>query len=95
MKCYTAVICLGYENPSREKVEELLKFEKEWLEREYPKNRKIVIHPGICIQETEVYNQSILDELERKDYIEYNLDARDLDTKYNFNSRCVFKISVS
>ena len=87
------VVCIGYENPSREKIEELLKFEESWLERENF-GRKILIHPGVCINETDVYNQTVLDDLVKKKYAEYNLSGSDLDTKYNFNSRFEYNITI-
>lgn len=87
------VVCIGYENPSREKIEELLKFEESWLERENL-GRKILIHPGVCIKETDVYNQTVLDNLVKKKYVEYNLSGSDLNTKYNFNSRFDYSITI-
>ena len=87
------VVCIGYENPSKEKIEELLKFEESWLERE-KLGRKILIHPGVCIKETDVYNQSVLDDLAKNKYAEYNLSGADLDTKYNFNARFDYSIVI-
>ena len=87
------VVCIGYEKPSKEKIEELLKFEESWLERENL-GRKILIHPGVCIKETYVYNQSVLDDLAKNKYAEYNLSGADLDTKYNFNARFDYSIAI-
>ena len=87
------VICIGYEKPSKEKVQELLRFEECWLKRENL-GQKILIHPGVCIKETDVYNKSVLDDLEKKKFVEYNLSSADLDTKYNFNARFDYNITI-
>lgn len=87
------VICIGYENPSKEKIEELLKFEESWIERE-KLGRKILVHPGVCIKETDIYNQSVIDDLIKKRYVEYTISGADLDTKYNFNARYDYSILI-
>lgn len=90
MKRYN-VICIGYKEPDIEKIRELVKFEDSWLEQEKA-GRKILIHPGICIRETENYNRSVLAKLGK--YNEYNLDAAELGTKYDFNARFEYKIAI-
>ena len=84
------VVCIGYKEPSKEKIKDLLKFEENYLGNK----RKVCIHPGVCITETENYNESVLDELETQGYEEYNLDGSDLDTKYDFNARHDFVIRI-
>ena len=84
------VICIGYKEPSKEKIKDLLEFEENYLGNK----RKVCIHPGVCIAETENYNKSVLDELETQGYEEYNLDGSDLDTKYDFNARHDFVITI-
>ena len=39
------VICIGYKEPSKEKIKDLLKFEENYLGNK----RKVCIHPGVCI----------------------------------------------
>lgn len=87
------VVCIGYENPSREKIKELLRFEESWLERENL-GRKILIYPGIGIGETDMYNQSVLDDLKKKKYAVYYISVADLDTKYNLNARFDYNITI-
>ena len=76
------VICIGYKEPSKEKIKDLLKFEENYLGNK----RKVCIHPGVCITETENYNKSVLDELETQGYEEYNLD--DYDSLEELNKEC-------
>ena len=65
------VICIGYKEPSKEKIKDLLKFEENYLGNK----RKVCIHPGVCITETENYNKSVLDKLETQgDELETYLD---------------------
>jgi hypothetical protein len=93
MKKYN-VICIGYKNPSKNAIIKLLEIEKNWLENFENDSRKILIHPGICIKETDVYNSNVLNEYSRKKYTEYNLDASELETKYDFNALYEFKIAM-
>lgn len=41
------VVCIGYKEPSKEKIKDFLKFEESYLGNK----RKVCIHPGICITE--------------------------------------------
>ena len=92
MKRYK-VVCIGYKNPDVEKVKELVAFEDFWLESR-KLGRRILIHPGVCIRETENYNEGVLNELEKKKYNEYNLSGHDLGTIYDFNARHEFNITI-
>ena len=92
MKRFT-VVCIGYKNPDIDKIRELLYSEELWLESQ-KLGRKIIIHPGICLKRTENYNPDILRFYEEKKYVEYNLSAADLNTKYNCNAKHEYKMCI-
>ena len=66
-------------------------FELQWKDEQIAELRSAL---SGTITETENYNESVLDELETQGYEEYNLDGSDLDTKYDFNARHDFVITI-
>ena len=66
-------------------------FELQWKDEQIAELRSAL---SGTITETENYNESVLDELETQGYEEYNLDGSDLGTKYDFNARHDFVITI-
>ena len=92
MKRYK-VVCIGYKEPSIKKIQEFVEFEDSWLTME-KLGRRILVHPQIRIDDTENYNQKVLDELKAKHYNEYNIHPSDFDTTYDFNARFKYNITI-